>query len=159
MCRSIMAARGRCHPRTRNQQPVPPVPLPTICTCISMGFRLADSGGREGVWAITILAGYSNRSRKQSGQGASGYCRRSADFSPQQLPNAPRFGDVPQPSRHSMLLRTEVRAPVPAGRKVRELLRPGTAALRSFPSQIFKRRRSFPVRQLWRQWSLCPKAE
>ena len=27
MDRSIRAARGRCHPRTRSQQPVPPAPL------------------------------------------------------------------------------------------------------------------------------------
>src|SRR5207249_11010534 len=28
---------GRCQPLTRNQHPVPPVPLPTKWTCMSMG--------------------------------------------------------------------------------------------------------------------------
>src|SRR5947207_2839906 len=38
------AAMGRCHPLTRTQQPVPPVPFPTRCTCMSMGFSRGVAG-------------------------------------------------------------------------------------------------------------------
>src|SRR5882672_1255002 len=33
-----MAAKGRCQPRTRNQHPLLPLPLPTTWTCMSIGF-------------------------------------------------------------------------------------------------------------------------
>src|SRR5258705_10897667 len=35
MCLVMNTAIGRCHDLTRNQQPVPPDPVPTMCTCMS----------------------------------------------------------------------------------------------------------------------------
>lgn len=44
MWRNIRPAMGRRALPTRNQQPVPPAPVPTMCTCISIGCA-AEAGG------------------------------------------------------------------------------------------------------------------